>query len=72
MNASVPEPKKALKYDIEVMEQGRIEMQVPFSPGVHVTVFVIEESANGFDDLVAAAQHDLDFWDNPFDDEDWN
>jgi hypothetical protein len=24
------------------------------------------------DDLIAAAQSSLDFWDNPFDDEDWN
>ena len=24
------------------------------------------------DDLIQAAQSSLDFWDNPFDDEDWN
>ena len=24
------------------------------------------------DDLIAAAQSSLDFWDDPFDDEDWN
>jgi len=25
-----------------------------------------------FDDLLAAAESSLGFWDNPFDDEDWN
>jgi hypothetical protein len=33
----------ALKYDLEVKEEGRVELQVPFSPGVRITVFVIEE-----------------------------
>jgi hypothetical protein len=65
-------PQTALKYDVEVMEEGRLELHVPFPPGARVTVFVIEESADTFDDLLAAAQSSLDFWDNPFDDEDWN
>jgi len=25
-----------------------------------------------FDDLLSAAQSSLDFWNNPYDDEDWN
>ena len=62
----------ALKYELEVLEQGRVELQVPFPSGSRVTVFVIEESADNFDDLVSAAQSSLDFWDNPLDDEDWN
>jgi len=28
--------------------------------------------ADDFADLTAAAQSSLDFWDNPWDDEDWN
>jgi hypothetical protein len=32
----------ALKYDIEVKENGHIEFDVPFPAGAHVTVFVIE------------------------------
>jgi hypothetical protein len=31
----------AFKYDIEVKEGGRVELDVPFSAGAHVTVFVI-------------------------------
>ncbi len=70
----------ALKYDLEVSPEGRLELRVPFPPGVHVTVFVIvedpvpfgKEPSDGFDDLVIASQSSLDFWDNPFDDEDWN
>jgi hypothetical protein len=65
-------PQTALKYDVEVMEEGRVELRVPFPPGARITVFVIEESADTFDDLLSAAQSSLDFWDNPFDDENWN
>ena len=65
-------PQTALKYDTEVMEEGRVEIKVPFPPGAHVVVFVIQEAANVFDELLEAAQSSLGFWDNPFDDEDWN
>lgn len=61
-----------LKYDLEVKERGRIELQVPFPPGVRLTVFVIEESADAFDDLISASHSSLDFWDNPYGEEDWN
>ncbi len=62
----------ALKYDLEVKDKGRVELQVPFFAGDRVTVFVIKESPESFGDLMAAAESSLDFWDNPFDDEDWN
>lgn len=62
----------ALKYDTEVKDGGRLELDVPLAPGVHVTVFVIE-SPNGVSrDLLSASQSSLEFWDNPLDDEDWN
>jgi len=65
-------PQTALKYDVQVMEKGRVELHVPFAPGVRVTVVVIRESPDAFDDLLSAAESSLDFWDNPFDDEDRN
>jgi hypothetical protein len=65
-------PQPALKYNVEVMEEGRVELRVPFSPGERVTIFVVREGADMFDDLLEAAQSSLDFWDNPLDDEDWN
>ena len=64
--------KTALKYDLEVIEEGRVELRGPFSPGERIVIFVVKEDGGGFDDLLEAAQSSLDFWDNPFDDEDWN
>ena len=63
----------ALKYNVEVTQTRRVEFQVPFSAGEKLTIFVIsEQPADNFNDLLAASQSSLDFWDNPFDDEDWN
>jgi hypothetical protein len=62
----------ALKYEVEVQEQGLVQLHVPFSSGVRVVVFVIPESEDTFNDLVAASETSLGFWDNPLDDEDWN
>lgn len=61
----------ALKYDVQVKENGRVELDVPFPAGAHLTVFVIE-SGEVFDDLMSASQTSLGFWNNPWDDEDWN
>ncbi len=61
----------ALKYDVKLKEPGRLELDVPFPAGAHVTVFVIELGET-FDDLLVASESSLDFWNNPFDDEDWN
>jgi len=62
----------ALKYEVEVQPDGRVEVTVPFLPGSRVVVFVVEQADDTFDDLLAAAQSSLSFWDNPQDDEDWN
>lgn len=62
----------AFKYDVEVRDKGRVELTVPLPPGARVIVFVIEAADDIFADLLSAAQSSLDFWDNPFDDEDWN
>jgi len=72
MNESMLKPKKALKYDTEVMEAGRVELFVPFLAGARISVFVIEETSDNFNDLLEAAQSSTNFWDNPYDDEDWN
>lgn len=62
----------ALKYSAEIQSDGRLSLQLPLPAGARVTVFVIEEPTENWDDLVAAAETSLEFWDNPFDDEDWN
>jgi hypothetical protein len=72
MQDEIHVPRTALKFDVQVQDQGRVELHVPFSEGARLTVFVIDEQAEAFDDLAAAAGSSLDFWDNPLDDEDWN
>ncbi len=62
----------ALKYDTEVKDGGRLELDVPLAPGARVTVFVIESPNGVAQDLLLASQSSLEFWDNPLDDEDWN
>jgi hypothetical protein len=61
----------ALKYDVEVSENGHVDLNVPFPAGARVTVFVVE-MGDTFTDLLVASQSSLAFWDNPLDDEDWN
>ena len=58
----------ALKYDVEVTENGQVELTVPFPAGSHVTVFIVE-AGESFNDLMNAAESSLAFWDNPYDDE---
>ncbi len=63
----------AWRYDVEVLGEGRVELQVPFPQGSHIVVYVTEEpAAESFADLLAASSTSLDFWDNALDDEDWN
>jgi len=61
-----------LRYEFEVPDNGRLEVAVPLPAGSHVTVYVVEGVSEETDDLLAAATSSTDFWDNPFDDEDWN
>jgi hypothetical protein len=61
----------ALKYELEIKEDGHVEIDVPFPAGTHIIVFVLE-SGETFHDLLTASKSSLDFWNNPFDDEDWN
>ncbi|HJS19613.1 MAG TPA: hypothetical protein VJ785_12760 [Anaerolineales bacterium] len=61
----------ALKYDVEVNQDGHVEIAVPFPAGSHVTVFVLE-AGDAFSELLSASESSLSFWDNPLDDEDWN
>jgi hypothetical protein len=61
-----------IRYDLEVPADGRIEVQVPMPPGSHVTVYVVEDPSDNFNDLLRASESSTDFWNNPADDEDWN
>ncbi len=72
MSTTKSPPHVALKYEIEVSEQGRVELQGPFTVGERLTVIVMPETGETFSDLSDASQSSLDFWNNPLDDEDWN
>ena len=58
---------------MEAGEEKRLELQVPFLLGSRASVLVFEEDTCApEDDLSAAAESSLGFWDNPVDDEEWN
>ena len=65
-------PLAVLRYDVAVEEEGRIELEVPFAAGERVTVVVIPRPDDSYEDLLAASESSLAFWDNPYDLEDWN
>jgi hypothetical protein len=72
MSPSVTGMDAVLKYELEVGDQGRVELHVPFAPGARVVVYVRHEGKGEFTDLMVVAESSLGFWDNPLDDEDWN
>jgi hypothetical protein len=72
MSSSLIGSDAVLKYELEVGDQGRVELNVPFAPGARVVVYVRREEEDEFADLMAAAESSLNFWDNPLDDGDWN
>lgn len=61
----------AFKYDVQVLENGHIELPVPFPAGAHLIIFILPAD-DTFQDLVLASESSLEFWNNPWDDEDWN
>jgi len=68
----MPTVQPAVSCEAEVKANGQLEVTVPFPAGTRVMVFVIEQSADECADLLEASQSSLNFWDHPFDDEDWN
>ncbi len=64
-------PQTALKYETQVEESGHINLEVPFSIGTRIVVFVIPQPDDTFE-LIHASESSLAFWDNDLDDEDWN
>jgi hypothetical protein len=61
-----------LQYEVEVGEQGQIQLQVPFTVGQKIVVLVMEPLQDNINDLVAASTSSLAFWDNDIDDAEWN
>ena len=40
--------QKPLKYELEVQEDGRIELEIPLPQGTQVTVFVTQEPVDDY------------------------
>jgi hypothetical protein len=64
--------QNAFKYHAKVGPGGKVEVNVPIPSGTKVEVLVLAPEMDDFSDLVTAASANLDFWNNPWDDEDWN
>jgi hypothetical protein len=62
--------QQAFTFETNVGPSGKVEVNLPLPPGTPVEVIVL--SSEGEDDLLRAASTSTDFWDNPWDDEDWN
>ena len=74
---SMKDPKTtqqlAYRYNVEIEDDGTLELtSLPFKKGTQLDVILIERNKDNFSDLLNAATFDLDFWDNPIDDEEWN
>jgi hypothetical protein len=68
---------RTIEVTVTVTPDGTLTAQAPpdVPPGEHLAVLVVDvdgQTTEDWSDLVAAAASGLDFWDNPYDDEDWN
>lgn len=74
MENTVTSTVQAMKYEVVVQDDGSIYLQVPFTPGKRVVVFVVHEQERDelFANLAQASESSTDFWNNLYDDEDWN
>jgi len=65
--------KLAYRYDVEIKDDGKLKLsRLPFKKGTHLDVILIEQNKDNFSDLLNAAAFNLDFWNDPIDDQEWN
>lgn len=64
-------PDACFQRDATVEADGRLKVSVPFPAGTAVVVRVVELGDEDGREL-QAAESSLEFWGNPWDDEDWN
>jgi hypothetical protein len=65
-------PQNVYKFDTKVGPAGKLDLTIPIPEGTRVEVLVLAPIRDEFEDLVSAAASSTEFWDNPYDDEDWN
>ncbi len=60
------------KYETAVDADGTVTLKLPLPPGTRVEIAVLARELDGLSDLVEASASSTEFWNNPWDDEDWN
>ena len=65
-------PQTAYKFNAKVGPGGKLDLTIPVPEGTPVEVLVLAPPKDTFEDLLPAATSSTEFWDNPYDDEDWN
>jgi hypothetical protein len=65
-------PHNAYKFETEIGPGGKLDLKTSIPEGTRVEVLILAPRKDEFDDLLSAAVSSTEFWDNPYDDEDWN
>jgi hypothetical protein len=65
-------PQNAYKSEAKFGPGGKLDLMIPVEEGTPVEVLILVPPQETFEDLLSAAGSSTEFWDNPFDDEDWN
>ena len=65
-------PHPGFRFEADVDDGGTVTLKIPLPPGTRVEIVVLAPEIDEFSDLMQAASSSMEFWDNPWDDEDWN
>ena len=65
-------PQAAYRFETEIGPQGKLDLKTSIPEGTRVEVLILTPIKDEFGELLSAAVSSTDFWDNPYDDEDWN
>ena len=65
-------PQTAYRFETEIGPQGKLDLNTSIPEGTRVEVLILTPVKDEFAELLSAAVSSAEFWDNPYDDEDWN
>ena len=65
-------PQPGFRFATGVSTDGTVTLKLPLPPGTPVEIVVLAPEFDYLFDLVKVPSTSTDFWDNPWDDEDWN
>jgi hypothetical protein len=64
--------QSAYKFETQIGPGGKLDLTTSIPEGTRVEVLVLAPVKDQFEDLLSAAVSSTEFWDNPYDDEDWD